>query len=151
MRWFNLGAFTTADTHWFPFTDQLAHGGTNFSGWVQLFQKNTFRGGTNILWGSKLNVTVLMLIKKMECHKKWCSVSGHNIILSPGRRRDRLVQCESRMKDNLRQNQKYGMMITVWLSHDSTQCQLSTFNITLIHVISVGHSHFSRKCHVMHC
>ena len=55
-------------------------------------------------------------------------------------------------QNNLKQNQKYGMMITVWLSHNSTQCRLSrgtTCNITLIHVISVGHSHFSKN--VMSC
>ena len=43
VHWFNLGAFTTTDMHWFAFV------------WIQMSQK--FVRGEPILGGSKLNMT----------------------------------------------------------------------------------------------
>ena len=50
--------FMTADMHRFALMWLAGTVGTNLSEWVQIFQKNLFRGGGEpILGGSKLNVT----------------------------------------------------------------------------------------------
>ena len=56
-RYATVNSTNVLSSHWFFFRVTGLQMGTNFSEWVQIFQKNSF-WGEPILGGSKLNVTV---------------------------------------------------------------------------------------------